>query len=269
MNGLPILHPVTPPTLSILVDPEPITVSPDVDRAAEARWAAMRARNPRYFDGPILGVRDIDRIQDAARTGRIRAGLARYRLLAVQDAPPEDQGPGEDAVPTGVTLLSVNGVVMTAGDEPRVLVGKRSPSVRNYPGQWEIGPSGGLDPVALGLWNGPSTEPSGLPRELGLDAVRRQLTLELEEETGLRLNASAARTIGLLHDPVARSLDVVLRLDVPASAAMLPPRHADQWEYTDALWLGRSQVGRFLTREGARVSPPMHALLVALGWAHS
>ena len=96
----------------------------------DARWAALCAENPRYFDGALLQVMGVSR--NGHGGVQIHVQECSYRFYAVQKSGP--LGPGLDC---GVRPLGVKAI---ATDGVRVLVGRRSQKVAYYPGAWEFVP---------------------------------------------------------------------------------------------------------------------------------
>jgi 8-oxo-dGTP pyrophosphatase MutT (NUDIX family) len=244
-------------SLRIIVDP-----APEAQMTAEQqqRWDLLCARNPALFDGPIYTVTRLElgggialpgdatggrapeheaagapigRKPDAT-AGELRCRRSRYHEILLRR-------PGDD-----VQLLSVTGLLLCAG---RVLLGQRGGRLRSYPGMWEIGPAGGLDPA-------------GDRSELGLSDVQAALQSEIREEIGLDLDVRAARLIGVCSDEAARSLDIVMRVDLGGPLPLL--RHGEGWEYQDAGWVPVEQLPAFV-RERQLIAPSL-AIMMSLGW---
>jgi hypothetical protein len=216
-----------------------------LDPAARQRlddlWAREAARNPRLFDGPILSAVEID-----AAAGHLRCRRATYRELLAHPV-----------VDTGVMQVSVTGVATTPDARGResVLLARRSPQTRIYGSMWELAPSGGLDP--------PPRATSDADDLMSGQAAWDQLMAEVEEELGLDPAALApGDPLCLCADPVARSIDIVLPVRLPAPAA---PAHA--WEYLEARWIPRDDLPGFVSGHAADIIAPTRALLGWLGWA--
>ncbi|MCL4222140.1 MAG: NUDIX hydrolase [Phycisphaerales bacterium] len=177
----------------------------DVEQAAERRWQALCEGNARLFNGRTLAYLDHDQSQAS-----IRACVVPYRHLAVQPQ-----------VATGATQLGVTGLLTRGeGEARRVLLARRGPDTRLYPGRWEVAPSGGVD-----------APPDGV-RHLTLDDLRRQLSREMREELGLHADASAAVPVALCFDPAAPSVDVVFSVHLEAE----PDAGRLNWEYDQVRW---------------------------------
>jgi ADP-ribose pyrophosphatase YjhB (NUDIX family) len=200
VSGSRIIRLRRPP---VVVATEGRFVPPGVDLdAVDARWNALCAANPKYFDGSML------QVLGTSRNGhggvQIHVQECSYRFYAVQRA--DGAWPGLDC---GVRPLGVKGIARR-GDE--VLLGRRSQRVAFYPGLWEFAPGGGLEP--------------------GIDPAA-QVGKELEEETGIAAR-SAPIAIALLYDPVAFTWEIVHRLELPGGAT---PELG--WEYDEFRFVAR------------------------------
>ena len=190
------IHLRRPPTLSLQEGPfvpQPragVDVMDEVDR----RWGAMRVANPTFHDGRICHVLGVHRNGHGGVV--IHVMDCAYRFHAVQDA----------EFDLGVRHLGVK--AMTSHDG-RLLLGRRSSTVRAYPGMWEFAPGGVI-------------EPGRAPADV--------LKLELQEETGLSL-AVEPKAIAVIFDPVVRCWEIIYQLEV---ADPNPKPVTD--EYTELRW---------------------------------
>lgn len=183
-------------------------LSPDPGAAVE--WRRLCAANPSLFDGPIAHVESFD-----ADTGLIRWSRRGYRDLAVQRA-----------VDTGTWQLSVT-ALLVAGE--RVHLGRRSERVHVYPGLWEFGPSGGIDP------------PEG---EIDRAELAAQAQREIAEEIGLSVR-DGGRLIAVFRDDRARSYDVAIRFDLDG----VPELGEGDREYDGSRWVAIDELRRFAGAE--------------------
>jgi len=192
--------------------PIPIRAHPDRDAALAARihaqWELLRARNPRFFDGPLLTIHSLDQSR-----GTFTLQHDTYMPYAVQ---PD--------IDTATLSLGVTAVLQhqPAGRPPTYLFAQRAPTTHMYPNLWELGPSGALAP------------PSSTSDSLTLDHVRVQLQSELIEEIGLDLPLidSNSSPLCTLLDPHARSIDLVVLIRLSTL-----PTLKRNWEYQSAAWL--------------------------------
>lgn len=205
----------------------------------ERVWAELLRRVPQMFDGPVWAVDAWD-----AGSGELRCRRSSYKPFAC----------GLAGAPIEEWLLAVTGLVVHRTDDglERALMGRRGGATWLYEGMWELGPSGGVQPRGAGA---PTVED-----------LRRQLGEELEEETGLRVDCAGAAPVAVCTDPAARSLDVVLRVDVrgPASGdgRVVHPRG----EYSEVRWVERGETARFCAEAPGGMIGPTVAALRALGW---
>lgn len=215
-----------------VVPPAPAPPSPAMQEA----WRRMTGSNPRLFDGPILAFADAD----LAR-GVVRAQPSSYMVHATGEA-----------TQTGARLLSVTGVLlMRVGDErDRVHLGRRSPHSHTYPGQWELGPSGGLAPPTSG-------------NSLSFKDILAELSREIHEELGTSLTFIDACAVALCHDSVARSVDIVILTRVMTPPDPIPVAD-DRWEYQDTVWVSIENLPAFLDSNHA--IEPTRAIAKHLGW---
>ncbi|MCB9845734.1 MAG: NUDIX hydrolase [Phycisphaeraceae bacterium] len=208
---------------------------PRHDQAAVDRvWTRLCSEKPRLFSGPISSVIAFD---STSLTLTWRPST--YRLLAVQ---PE--------VETGTWHLSVTALLL-AGARPdeRVFMGRRARDVHVYPGLWEFGPSGGIDPPASS--------------RLDETHVRAEMLREIREETGLDAADASMRTIALFRDATVRSYDIVFLVRLPD---VEPAVSSDDWEYSQGAWIRLSDMPRFAAEHVGKICPPSLALASFLGW---
>ena len=203
---------------------EPPAPGEEVERA----WREMLRANPRLHNGPVLSVMSID-----AATGVIRARRDTYQRLVVQPR-----------VMTGVRQLSVTGVVERDGS---VLLGRRGGETRMYPGMWELGPAGGVEPPGPGV------------RAFGHGALLDELRRESREEAGLEIGGEGA-PLAVVFDGLAQSYDVVLRVEALSG----PARGEAGWEYQELRWVAWGELRQFERSHSGEIIGPTRALIHAL-----
>lgn len=196
----PIVGPV-----SVAVSREPKTRTPDQRARIDRAWSALVAANPGYFDGPILSFESYD--PDA---GVAYARVDGYAAHAVRGS-----------VNLGLSYFGITGVLrVREPDARRYLLARRSPRVHEYPGQWEFGPCGGIDP--------PPPDRRTLTHNDLVDEIAR----EAREELGLDLCGAAIAPAAFVHDEPVGSTDLMMLVDLPAR-----PAFDANWEYTRQMWL--------------------------------
>ncbi len=149
----------------------------------DAAWAALCARNPRYFDGPTMQVLGVSR--NGHGGVQIHVQESSYRFIAVAAL----------GIDCGARPSGVKGFVR---DGACVLMGRRSGAVANYPGAWEFVPGGTLEPG---------------------EAPERAIVRELAEEARLA-PLSPPVAVALVFDGTASSWEIVYR--IPARLDALP-----------------------------------------------
>ena len=207
---------------------------PPTDPRVEEVWKRMERDNPRLFGGGVYNVIEID-----PACARITAAYDLYKRFVVQ---PEVQ--------TGITQLSVSGLTVARNS---VLLGQRGHQTRIYGGMWQICPAGGIEPPG---------DPSAL-RDLTLADVAENLAREFEEEVGIDPTGRDVLPIAVVHDPVARSQDVVLRVEFD-HAQDPRPKPGSGWEHLDIRWVPIADLPAF-AQEHTLIAPS-EALFRELGW---
>lgn len=151
-------------------------------------WSRLCERNPKYFDGPCWHVLGVHRNGHGGAT--LHVVESSYRFYAVQNP----------AFDVGFRGLGVRAIAQRGES---VLMGRRAAHVAHYPGQWEFVPAGKLEP--------------------GVDPAR-MIVQELSEETGLSINA-APTPIAVLFDGVARTWEIIFRLNVSTGDLLVSSEH--------------------------------------------
>lgn len=224
--------------LDLGLTPAPPPPDDETERRIEEVWAAQRAQWPRLFDGPILA---ISSWSPSSRT--LRAHRSSYRPFAV----------GLGGGPTDSWLLAITGLITARLPDGRqaILLGKRGRATWLYLDMWELGPSGGVPPRDDGT--------------LTMDDLAAQTFAELEEEAGIDARGAAARPVAVATDPGARSLDVIMRIDLAVEPAAVAGAVHAHGEYSETLWLPVDEVEAFVRERRAAIIPPTIATLRALG----
>ncbi len=213
--------------------------APAVDEAAvEAEWGRQCAANPRLFDGPILSAVRIEPGEP------IRARRDSYKHLAVQPA-----------IDCGVEQLSVTGVVMMRDESgaDRVFLGRRGTQTAVYPGLWELGPSGGVEPPPLGR------------ASLCEGDLIEQVQREFAEETGYQVPLAGVHPHALCQDLRARSCDIVFVCRV-GELGEKPAADAERWEYERFDWVALTSIRELDMLHAESVIPPTRGLFRFFGW---
>jgi hypothetical protein len=179
----------------------------ETQHRVDQAWAERCARNPKYFDGPILVFDRFD-----AQEGVIHARVDRYKHHAVRET-----------VDLGLSLLATTAMIATPDrdrDCTLWLLGKRSNASHAYPGQWELGPSGGIDPPKF-------------RRRISARSLLKLTDKEVREEVGLSVQKQPFSVRALVHDPIAGSTDVAIAIPFVVGT----PSITTNWEYDDTRWV--------------------------------
>ncbi len=192
----------------ILIDRSP---PPELDAETQRRvneaWSDQCARNPKYFDAPIL-------VYEGFEPGfcAITARVDQYKHHAVQDV-----------LDLGLSILAVTAILCAPDRErgvPVYLVGQRSSKTHRYGGQWELGPSGGVDVPADDL------------KLIGLQQLIAEVVREVREEIGVDVTDRPYSVLALVHDHGVGSTDIAIGFMLDR----IPQVHAN-WEYDDTRWV--------------------------------
>ena len=188
---------------------EPSVPERDARRADEIWQEALLGR-PSLFDGLVATYQGHETLADG--TLRVACSPSPYRFVFARL---HDRGLRLPA-PIGVSA-----VVVDPGS--RLLLGKRSHQVSEYPGCYELVPSGGI----------PVEKMTG---RLFLE----QIETALVEETGLGLESVAgSMPLGLVYDRKNRVYDLCVRIQLRRSPSSSTLRSA---EYDEFQWLGADQL---------------------------
>jgi 8-oxo-dGTP pyrophosphatase MutT (NUDIX family) len=200
-----------------------ISLNPEEHRLIDDAWAKLCAKNPRYFNSPMLSFESA-----SARNANIRASVRPYMHHAVRDT-----------IDVGISLLAVTAVVLVKN---RVLIGKRSYDSHRYGGLWELGPSGGIDVPE----QGDTIDRAGLVAE-----ARR----EIEEEAGFVPEVIRHDVVALIHDHLVGSTDlaVVMEIEQPTSISI-------NWEYDETKWLTLEDLALWCEKAPSELIPTTVAL---------
>lgn len=201
----------------------------DLVARIEQTWTDLLVGRPHLHDGAIC-------VLERASPSEIVVASAPYRQFAAQRADPLL------GAALGIVAVGVSGVVRVGA---RVLVGRRS-TVSEYSGDWELVPSGAL----------PATDHVPDPR--------RQLQVELEEETGIASRHIArVRILALIPDVESQTVDICGRIDVEMGSDDLVRAiaRAPRSEYDDLRTLGHDELDAFRTTPSVVMVPTSHRLL--------
>jgi len=175
--------------VEVFVSAPPLAAPPDLEPVIQRLWEAEQSARPSIVNGTIVCVRAID-------GGRIDACLAEYRLFVARERDKDVRRR------LALRAIGVSGIVVLSTGE--LLVARRGEDVTEYPGAWELAPSGSVPASAVA--------DDGRVDTLG------SLLVELQEETGIeRQSVATARPLGLVWDSSQDGFDVCYELRLAKS----------------------------------------------------
>lgn len=223
------VEPVAGP-LTVRVLREPLRRTTEQALAIDAAWSDLCAANPRYFNGRILSFERYD-----PATGVATARDEEYRAHAVKRS-----------VDLGLSFFGITGILCVRGGDgrDRVMLARRGAAVHDYPGMWELGPCGGIDP--------PETGDRLTPDDLG-----EELRREAGEELGLDLSGASLTHLALVHDtPDVGSTDLMVLVRLDAT----PETGRSNWEVSGTRWVTLDELAAWCERSPMEVIPTTRAM---------
>lgn len=185
-----------------------------VSRRVEEIWeAANRIRSQPFTNGPLLTLDRIDGDIWWAAITDYKHFIAHRRDRSVRQA-------------LGLNILGVTGFLCCDGC---VYVGRRSRETTQYPGFWELVPSGGITPERADVH--------------GHVSVTDQLCEEMREELGIETSlVSEVTPLAAVEDLTDGVTDIVLRLELTAWR----PTKARSDEYDEIRAIPFDEINRFV-----------------------
>lgn len=216
-----------------LAEPPP-ALSAGLQAEVDELWRQEQAqRGGGLFDGQIFSVRD-------GTPPLLTGGFVPYRQWLAQRRRPDLY----EAL--RLRPLAVSGLLRCADG---IVFGRRGGRTTDHPAQWELVPSGGIEPGCV----------SGQQ----VDALR-QILSEAEEEVGLAEDEVVAMGIfGLIEDLTSHVIDLGIALASRCSAATLRERHRIRGsdEYTALAVVAENDVAGYVASRGDSLIPASAELL--------
>jgi 8-oxo-dGTP pyrophosphatase MutT (NUDIX family) len=211
--------------------------SPATEKAIEEIWQAERVKRPSLFNGKVFTV---EKVAD----GRIWGGFTEYRLFMAQWQRPElfDE--------LQIHALAVTGVLRTQGG---VIWGRRSADSTQYPGIWELIPSGGVDDQSRN-------------QEGQFDLIE-QLVRELKEETGAEKEAlEGIHPLCFFHDAPTHLFHFIAELRTSLSLAEISGLRSslEHKEHSEITQVAPEELEKFASQQ-----PPAFSRLTRIMLSHS
>jgi hypothetical protein len=218
--------------IEVRIAGEPLAAPPELQRRVDELWELEHRERPGLTDGSILSVERVDGNVVIARMCPYRLFVARERDRSLRDV-------------LGIRAIGLSGILSLARpSRDVVVVGRRAPDVTEYPGAWELVPSGGIGPRAVG--------PGGAVDVLGV------LLDELEEEVGVpRAAVGAVVPIGLAFDLDQEGYDICMALRAGDCEILPMP------EYDEVRELALDEAAALLSDTGEHVVPTSVVILEA------
>ena len=154
-------------------------------------------------------------------------------------------------IPYRINPIGVSGIIFAkdSADNLYTMVGKRSNSVSNYPGYYELLPSGSVDDL---YWN-PDT---------GLIDYEKNLITEFKEETGLEQSViKEINILGLIHDRKENYYDITCEIILKESYKEIEGNLNLNSEYDEILFLPVDKLEEFLLNERDYLVPTSVGLI--------
>lgn len=188
----------------------------------ELAWEKeQERRNKKLFNGNILNLAIIKQ-QTTDKRLVLQCHTVEYKQYFAQ----------RSGIDLGITPLAVSGIVFYQENNSKIFyVGKRSETVSQYPGYYELIPSGSIDAKNL------------VPNQ-PVD-YSKQLIIELKEELGVPLeDIKSHKAFCLIFDEIDRVYDIGIEIEVLKSKI-----NTDEAEYTAAERLPLNSVADYLKGE--------------------
>lgn len=218
---------------SLILQSRQFQPADSVNDAVNAIWAASCERNVELFDGTIVALVE-------SRPGVLLCYKVPYRYFfaCLKDRSIQEK--------LNLTAIAVSGALIVEG---AVVLGRRSNKVSQFPGFYELVPSGSL------------TVPSDMVE--GAVDYEKQLLIELEEEIGISSEqVLSINPFLLVEDRQSCTTDICCRIYI--STEITIDRVIDNFkpaEYVDLQFVQPNAVDAFLRRSDIQLVPASHQLL--------
>ena len=210
-------------TVEVRLLAPPPSLPADLQAEIDVLWAAERARRgAALFDGQIFSIHEL-------ALPLITGGFVPYRSWMAQ------RRRTELYEILRVRPLAVSGLLRCADG---IVFGRRSGHTTDHPAQWELVPSGGIEPACV--------------ESLRADPLR-QILREAEEEIGLSgEDISALGVFCLIEDGASHVVDLGITLASPCSATALSERHRTRGsdEYAALTVVAEEDLTEYLATRG-------------------
>lgn len=214
----------------LVVEEEPFFFTEADVAKIEYFWLeAQKQRGGSLFNGKLLSVVDF-------KNGKLIGKFVDYKFYIAQIAAPELE------LLLRISPISISCICSFRG---KLLLGRRSQKVTEFPGYYELVPSGGIDPSNV---------------TKGIVDISSQALLELEEEAFLvRKLVKKVTPFVLIKELRSGRCEVCIEIVLDSKMA---ERHEspDQGEYSELLWISPNELQEFFLRN-AKVCVPFSLFL--------
>ena len=227
--------------INLVAVPTAKTLTSAQDQAVARIWEKkLGERTTALFNGSLLNYVAHER---RLGTTEITGQFVEYRHFVAQRTDPSLNLGIRPVAVSGITIFSDNG-------EERVIFARRAMNMLQYPGLFELAPSGGLDRECL--------------RPDGSIDFRAKVLDELAEETGLTSNCvRGADAFALIYDANEKVYDICCRIEVDVDKPMLETAFAASIEYSELKTLPVAELVAFARDHETSIVPGSLALIAA------
>ncbi|MCE3283274.1 MAG: hypothetical protein K0Q66_2011 [Chitinophagaceae bacterium] len=203
----------------------------------EQYWLNLTRRSPKAFNGDIL-VNQSQEVKDGCLV--VYAEFIEYKIAVASNYIP--------ALKSLVKTIGVSGVITNLiGESQAIVLGKRGATVTQYPGYWELVPSGSIDKTFIQ----PDSSIS----------IERCILQELQEEIGIRPEeVQEVKVSGLVYDKIEGIYDICCTIQIKPGID-IPDRLSGNAEYASFLCLPVNELKSWLETERGNMVPTSIAIL--------
>lgn len=221
-------HAITPSFyVEVVNSGEEIVLSDAEALRIDERWErAQEQRNGLLFNGKLLNYLKFEK-------ERLYGSFVEYKYYMAQCIDPKLKER------LRIFPLAIS-CICTCQD--KVLIGKRSSFVTDFPGYFELVPSGGIDPAAVEKGN--------------VNLVKQALT-ELKEEAGIEPNSvEICYPFVLFQNLITGCFEICLHIDLKRTGGDLSARAwLQNHEYTELVWMSCTHLKEFMLSAGNAIVP--------------
>jgi len=193
------------------------------------------------FNGNLLMLKEIDQVSLAEIN--LFGKFTEYKKFYISRK--------YDNIPYTIQPVGVSGIILFKDNNENLytMVNKRSDAVSNYPGYYELLPSGNVDDL---YWNPDS----------GLIDYEKNLVTEFQEETGLKQSIiEKINLLGIIHDRKENYYDITCEIILNESYEKVADSLNLKGEYEKILFLPIEKMDEFLFNEQDYLVPTSAGLI--------